>query len=115
MAKRDYYEVLGVNRDASEDDIKKSYRKLAMKFHPDRNPDDKGSEEKFKEAKEAYEILTDAKKRAAIWEKVQTIFYADAARIRLGDYFRLDARRKEVQGFENGPYMHFWNVWLDRK
>ncbi|MCC6377952.1 MAG: molecular chaperone DnaJ [Burkholderiales bacterium] len=65
MAKRDYYTVLGVNRDASEEDIKKSYRKLAMKHHPDRNPDDKGSEEKFKEAKEAYEILTDAKKRAA--------------------------------------------------
>src|SRR5512140_273941 len=65
MAKRDYYTVLGVNRDAGEDDIKKAYRKLAMKFHPDRNPDDKGSEEKFKEAKEAYEILTDPKKRAA--------------------------------------------------
>src|SRR5258707_15588558 len=65
MAKRDYYTVLGVNRDASDEDIKKSYRKLAMKFHPDRNPDDKGSEEKFKEAKEAYEILTDPKKRAA--------------------------------------------------
>ena len=64
MAKRDYYTVLGVNRDASEEDIKKSYRKLAMKHHPDRNPD-KGSEEKFKEAKEAYEILTDPKKRAA--------------------------------------------------
>ena len=55
----------GVNRDASEEDIKKAYRKLAMKHHPDRNPDDKGAEEKFKEAKEAYEILTDAKKRAA--------------------------------------------------
>ena len=65
MAKRDYYTVLGVARDASEDDIKKSYRKLAMKFHPDRNPDDKGSEDRFKEAKEAYEILTDSKKRAA--------------------------------------------------
>ena len=65
MAKRDYYEVLGVNRDASEDDIKKSYRKLAMKFHPDRNPDNPKTEEQFKEAKEAYEVLTDANKRAA--------------------------------------------------
>ncbi len=65
MAKRDYYTVLGINRDASEEDIKKSYRKLAMKFHPDRNTDDKNAEEKFKEAKEAYEVLSDAKKRAA--------------------------------------------------
>ena len=65
MAKRDLYEVLGVNRDASEDEMKKAYRKLAMKFHPDRNPDNKEAEEKFKEAKEAYEILTDANKRAA--------------------------------------------------
>ena len=65
MAKRDYYEVLGVNRDASEDDLKKSYRKLAMKHHPDRNPDNPKAEERFKEAKEAYEILTDANKRAA--------------------------------------------------
>jgi len=65
MAKRDYYTTLGVSRDASEEDIKKSYRKMAMKHHPDRNPDDKGSEEKFKEAKEAYEVLTDGKKRAA--------------------------------------------------
>ena len=65
MAKRDYYEVLGVNRDASDDDIKKAYRKLAMKFHPDRNPDDKSAEEKFKEAKEAYEMLSDDQKRAA--------------------------------------------------
>lgn len=65
MAKRDYYTVLGVNRDATDDDIKKTFRKLAMKFHPDRNPDDKGSEAKFKEAKEAYEVLSDARKRAA--------------------------------------------------
>jgi len=65
MAKRDYYTTLGLKRDATEEDIKKSYRKMAMKHHPDRNPDDKGSEEKFKEAKEAYEVLTDPKKRAA--------------------------------------------------
>jgi len=65
MAKRDYYEVLGMNRDASEEDIKKSYRKLAMKWHPDRNPDNPKAEEHFKEAKEAYEILSDAQKRAA--------------------------------------------------
>jgi len=65
MAKRDYYEVLGVNRDAGEDEIKKSYRKLAMKWHPDRNPDNPKAEEHFKEAKEAYEVLTDGQKRAA--------------------------------------------------
>jgi molecular chaperone DnaJ len=65
MAKRDYYTVLGVNRDASEEAIKKAFRKLAMKHHPDRSPDEKGAEEKFKEAKEAYEVLTDPRKRAA--------------------------------------------------
>jgi molecular chaperone DnaJ len=65
MAKRDFYEVLGVNRDASEDDIKKAYRKLAMKHHPDRNPDNPKAEGLFKEAKEAYEVLSDAPKRAA--------------------------------------------------
>ncbi len=65
MSKRDYYTVLGVEKGASEDELKKAYRKLAMKHHPDRNPDDKESEGKFKEAKEAYEILTDPRKRAA--------------------------------------------------
>ena len=65
MAKRDYYEVLGVNRDASDEEIKKAYRKLAMKFHPDRNPDNPKAEEQFKEAKEAYEILSDKQKRGA--------------------------------------------------
>lgn len=65
MAKRDYYEVLGVARNASEDDIKKAYRKLAMKYHPDRNQGNTSAEEKFKETKEAYEMLSDAQKRAA--------------------------------------------------
>lgn len=64
-AKKDYYEVLGVNRDASDEEIKKSFKKLAMKYHPDRNPDNPKAEESFKEAKEAYEILSDAQKRAA--------------------------------------------------
>ncbi len=65
MRKKDYYEVLGVNRDASDEEIKKSYRKLAMKHHPDRNPDNPKAEDHFKEAKEAYEVLSDAQKRAA--------------------------------------------------
>lgn len=64
MAKRDYYEVLDVVKTASADDIKKSYRKKALEFHPDRNPDDKKAEEKFKEAAEAYEVLSDPDKRA---------------------------------------------------
>jgi molecular chaperone DnaJ len=64
MSKRDYYEILGVGKTASTDEIKKSYRKVAMQFHPDRNPGDKAAEEKFKEAAEAYEILSDADKKA---------------------------------------------------
>jgi molecular chaperone DnaJ len=64
MSKRDYYVVLEVSRTATEAEIKKSYRRMAMKFHPDRNPDDAESEAKFKEAKEAYEVLTDEQKRA---------------------------------------------------
>lgn len=62
--KKDYYTVLGLSKGASEDEIKKAYRRLAMKLHPDRNPGDKSTEEKFKEAKEAYEVLSDSKKRA---------------------------------------------------
>jgi molecular chaperone DnaJ len=65
MAKRDYYEVLGVNRDADAEDIRKSYRKLAVKYHPDKNPGDHTAEEKFKELGEAYEVLSEPQKRAA--------------------------------------------------
>lgn len=65
MSKRDFYEVLGVSKSANDDEIKKAYRKMAMKYHPDRNPDDKTAEDKFKEATAAYEILSDKQKRAA--------------------------------------------------
>ena len=65
MAKRDYYEVLGLSKGASQDEIKKSYRRLAMKYHPDRNKEDAEAENKFKEAKEAYEVLKDEERRAA--------------------------------------------------
>ena len=65
MSKRDYYEALGVARNASEAELKKAYRRLAMKYHPDRNPDSKEAEGKFKEAKEAYEVLSDTRKRTA--------------------------------------------------
>jgi molecular chaperone DnaJ len=65
MSKRDYYEVLGVDKNAAEADIKKAYKRVAMKHHPDRNPDDKEAEEKFKEANEAYSVLSDPEKKAA--------------------------------------------------
>src|ERR1700741_2238757 len=65
MAKRDYYEVLGVPRSATEEEIKKNYRKLALQYHPDRNPNNSEAEEKFKEAAEAYSVLSDPQKRAA--------------------------------------------------
>ncbi|HEV2215481.1 MAG TPA: DnaJ domain-containing protein, partial [Terracidiphilus sp.] len=65
MSKADYYEVLGVSRDASEQELKSAYRKQALKYHPDRNPGDQAAEERFKEASEAYQVLSDADKRAA--------------------------------------------------
>ena len=64
MAKRDYYEVLGVGKSANDDELKKAYRKLAMQYHPDKNPGNKEAEEKFREATEAYEVLKDAQKRS---------------------------------------------------
>ena len=65
MSQRDFYEVLGISKGASDDEIKKAYRKLAMKYHPDRNPDNKEAEEKFKEIQNAYAILSDSQKKAA--------------------------------------------------
>ena len=84
MAKRDYYEVLGVSRDASEDEIKKAYRKIAIKYHPDRNPGNKEAEEKFKEAAEAYDVLHDPQKRQRsvlmlLEEKVASVTVAASA------------------------------------
>jgi molecular chaperone DnaJ len=96
MSKRDYYQVLGVPRNATEDAVKKAYRRLAMKYHPDRNPDDKEAEERFKEAKEAYEILTDAQKRAAYDQ------YGHAG---------LDAARGAGQGFS--PSDAFGDIFGD--
>ena len=96
MSKRDFYQVLGVPRNATEDVITKAYRRLAMKYHPDRNPDDKDSEERFKEAKEAYEILTDAQKRAAYDQ------YGNAG---------LDAARGAGQGFS--PSDAFGDIFGD--
>ena len=66
MSKRDYYEVLGVSRSASKQELKKAFKKLAMKYHPDRNQDDQAAADKFKEAAEAYEVLSDAEKKSCI-------------------------------------------------
>ncbi|NBC02163.1 MAG: DnaJ domain-containing protein, partial [Bacteroidetes bacterium] len=77
MEYKDYYNILGVSRDASQDEIRKKYRKLAAKYHPDKNPDDKSAEEKFKEIGEAYEVLKDPEKRklydqvGSDWKKYQ--------------------------------------------
>src|SRR2546423_12313868 len=76
MAKRDYYEILGLERTASEEEIKKAYRKLAVKYHPDKNPSDKTAEENFKQIGEAYEALSDPQKRAAYDEYGHAAFDA---------------------------------------
>ncbi len=88
VSKADYYEVLGVSRDASEQELKSAYRKQALKYHPDRNPGDHAAEEKFKEASEAYQVLSDADKRAA--------------------YDRYGHAGLGGQGFGAGPFAAAW-------
>jgi molecular chaperone DnaJ len=87
MAKRDYYEVLGVDRNAGDEEIKKAYRKLALKFHPDKNPGDKSAEEKFKEIGEAYEALSDPQKRAAYDQYGHAAFDPRARAGRAGGFY----------------------------
>src|SRR5256886_15790125 len=96
MAKRDYYEILGVERSAGEEEIKKAYRKMAVKFHPDKNPDDKASEEQFKELGEAYEVLCDPQKRAAYDQ------YGHAAFDRRAGGFARGGVHDPFEGFREG-------------
>ena len=79
MSKRDYYEVLGLSKSASEDELKKAFRRLAMKLHPDRNPDDPEAQEKFKEDKEAYDVLSDPATSSATSSAVAVAVDASAA------------------------------------
>src|SRR5437763_16970540 len=98
MAKRDYYEVLQVERTATEEEVKKAYRKLAVKFHPDKNPGDKAAEENFKELGEAYEVLNDSQKRAAYDQ------YGHAA---------FDARRRASRGGGGGDFHDPFDIFRE--
>ncbi|MGA2246943.1 MAG: molecular chaperone DnaJ [Verrucomicrobiota bacterium] len=102
MAKRDYYEILGVSRDASDEEIKKAYRKLAVKYHPDKNPGDKTAEEKFKELGEAYEALSDSQKRAAYDQYGHAAFDARQRPGRAGFHDPFDIFREVFGGGGGG-------------
>ena len=106
MAKRDYYVVLGLEKGASEEEIKKAYRRLAVKFHPDKNPGDKVAEENFKELGEAYEVLNDPQKRAAYDQYGHAAFDRRAGGF--GDGGRFDLGQS-LQGVERGAASRFGN------
>src|SRR5438270_13318047 len=100
--KRDYYEVLGVGRSTSAEEIKRSYRKLAVKFHPDKNPDDPHAEEKFKELGEAYDVLMDGDKRAAYDRYGHAAFAQGTAAGRGGFHDPFDIFREVFSGAAGG-------------
>src|SRR5213082_1995739 len=106
--KRDYYEVLGVARGAHEDEIKRSYRKLAVKFHPDKNPNDPHAEEKFKELGEAYDVLIDVDKRAAYDRYGHAAFSQGAAGFGGGFHDPFDIFREVFGGGGGGIFESFF-------
>src|SRR5260370_26843932 len=105
--KRDYYEVLGVERKASDDEIKKAYRKLAVKFHPDKNPGDPHAEEKFKEIGEAYDVLMDVDKRAA-YDRFGHAAFAQGTAARGGFHDPFDIFREVFGGAGGGIFETFF-------
>src|SRR6266851_5148052 len=106
--KRDYYEVLGVDRNAPEEEIKRAYRKLAVQFHPDKNPDDPHTEEKFKELGEAYDVLIDADKRAAYDRFGHTAFAQGGGGFRGGFHDPFDIFREVFGGGTGGIFETFF-------
>src|SRR6478735_8952388 len=107
MAKRDYYEVLGVQRSASDADLKAAYRKLAMQHHPDRNPGDKDCEHRFKELNEAYDILKDADKRAAYERFGFGADFGSAFSDIFEGIFGMGGARQRTSGRERGADLRF--------
>src|SRR2546421_12785907 len=106
--KRDYYEVLGVTRSAPEEEVKRAYRKLAVKFHPDKNPDDPHAEEKFKELGEAYDVLIDADKRAAYDRFGHAAFSQGAPGFGGGFHDPFDIFRDAFGGSDGGIFERFF-------
>lgn len=113
MAKRDYYEVLGVEKTATDDELKRAYRKLAMKYHPDRNKDDKDAEKKFKEVGEAYEVLKDANKRSAYDRMGHAAFEGGMGGAGAGGFGGGGFGGGGFGGFQEGDTAHFADMFAD--